>query len=97
MTSFRIRSVEFDENEDVSAVTAVASTTVLGIVREMVDVPEWTVLSETESQFRIPVQDALTLFDKAGSGSVTGSSSYRKHTTAIWESLSLVVYRIMGE
>lgn len=93
--TFRVSSVQFDEDENVASVTAVASTGALGTVRELISVPDWTVLSESESQFTMPVNDALALFSEAGS--IPGTDPRAEHIMHICDSLSMVAYGIMGE
>ena len=90
---FRLASVAFDENEDVSAVTAAVSTSTLGVIREFLgDVP-WTVLSETESAVTIPAPEVLRLFRACGK--LPGTDPRYEHTHEVYDSLSLVVYGLI--
>lgn len=90
---FRLASVAFDENEDVSSVTAVASASTLAVIREFLGDIGWTVLSESESSVTFPVSQALELFD--ATGKVNGLDPRSEHTSPVWNSLSTVVYGLI--
>lgn len=63
---FRLTTIELDEEQDVSSVSAAVSTSTLGVIRGFLgDVP-WTVLSEAESAVTLPYAEALRLFRECG-------------------------------
>lgn len=94
-TGFRISRITLDKDEEVSEVTAVTSTGTLEVIRGMLgDIP-WTVLSETESEITLPVQDMLRLFRECGS--LSGLDPRHKHTYRIYDRLTTVVYGLMQD
>lgn len=92
---FRVSRVDFDKHEDVSEVSAVASTGTLGVIRGFLgDIP-WRVLNEAESEITMPVQDALRLFRECGK--LNGYDPRHEHTYRIYDSLSRVVYGLISD
>lgn len=92
---FRVTSIALDEGEDVSAVTARASTATLRVIGEFIDDISWTVIDESESEIVLPLPDLLKLFRDCGD--LSGLDPRHEHTHRIYDSLSVVVYGLIEE
>lgn len=92
---FRITSIGLDEDQNVSGITAVASMATLAVVRDFLPDVSWTVLSEAENEFCMPVTELLSLFRACGG--LNGFDPRHDHTYVIYDSLARVVYGLMED
>ena len=95
---FRITDLAFDEEEEVSMVTAIARDDTYQVIKELLDRPIVALQMArggTEHTITLPVQDALELFRLAGR--TTGGDPRHEHTHEIYNSLSWVVYSLIED
>ena len=90
MKAFRIIRIDFDGDESVESVTAVASGAALTLIREVTGTePAWEVLSESEMLVTLPAADVLDLYRDINPRTV-GTDPAHEHASAIWNSLNWV-------
>jgi hypothetical protein len=85
--SFRITSIELDEDEEVLAVTAAASDAALSVITEMLG----TAPQVSGGAVTLPVSSMATLH--AATGKITGHDPRHKVTTETWDRIIAVVPR----
>jgi hypothetical protein len=103
-THFRIASVGFDGDEEVASVTAVVSLEASRIIAGLLgkDILETSFVQcpshpgcRDHVSVTIPADGAVQLFGACGK--ISGPDPRHEVTTEAWNSLSMVVYGIMGE
>jgi hypothetical protein len=95
---FRITDIALDEEEDVTALTAVVDRGIFEVITGIL--PKVTTTDErrggTEMVITLPIADAQKVWRECGR--MTGADPrYAKGTTEIYDSMCMVVYGLMGE
>lgn len=91
-TVFRLAAVSFDNNEDVRAITAIADPETQKIMTRLG--AKFTALPSSW-EVVLPVSEALGLFRACGK--IRGCDPEHEWTSAIYDRLSRVVYRLIED